>query len=142
MIPFRWSKGGGSQDISRVLESIAVITTPSGANVGAATNISNQRDNGQPRYNVYLKMFTLISHLSKYIHTNSILADYWVPNLLYVNLHGAISDALTDVQVYISYTIKPICICLHDFLCFTFISLYHLLKLLLSQLSWEGQHQH
>jgi len=47
MIPFWCSNGGGTQDINSVLESIAVITTPSGANVGAGTTkkISQSMDN-------------------------------------------------------------------------------------------------
>ena len=35
MIPFWCSNGGGTQDISSVLESIAVVTTSWGATVGA-----------------------------------------------------------------------------------------------------------
>ena len=37
IIPFWWAKGGGTQEIDKVLESIAVVTTLWGANVGAAT---------------------------------------------------------------------------------------------------------
>lgn len=39
IIPFWWTKGGGTQEIDKVFEPIAVVTTLWGANVGAATKM-------------------------------------------------------------------------------------------------------